>query len=212
MNNYSKLSKIFYYALLAIAVICLVLDLFTPSGRANLFYLGCAIVLIAVFPYLGPLLKIKLSSITMLTCCIYMFIAIYLSNRYNLYKRFWYYDVILHTLSGLILAFFFSDIFYPLDSDKAYVKETPMAMKIMAPLISAIAGAGVWEITEFLFDILTKNDVQRNLTLEHEIISSSWQNPGILDTMNDMINGTVGALFGTLILALERIKKKKEAR
>lgn len=75
--------------------------------------------------------------------------------------------------------------------------------------LCAIASAGIWEMNEFVYDIFTHQDVQRNLLQEKELISSSWQNSGILDTMNDMINGTVGGLVGSIFLFFKYKKERK---
>ncbi len=212
MNNYSKLTKVLYYLIIALTALCFIIDIFLPVDKANLFYLACAILIMYLLPVVAAWLKVQLSPITLISCSIYLFVSLFLSNQFNLYKRFWFYDVILHTTSGFILVFFYSDVFYPLKSDKLYVREAPLPVKLAVPLLAAIASGGLWEICEFFVDLITHNDVQRNLTRERELISSDWQNPGILDTMNDMINGTVGAIIGTVILALEHYRIKKEAR
>ena len=72
-----------------------------------------------------------------------------------------------------------------------------------------IAGAAIWEIGEFTVDVVTGLDVQRNLFSEWEIFGRDWQNPGLKDTMNDMIIGSIGSLAGTIILLVSGKGRKK---
>lgn len=205
----SKTTNYVYLILLSTLLVLGVIDAFFPIGRANLFYLVIAALIVLISPYLLKALKLELSGNTYIAWWLFIIVACYFSNRYNLYKTFWFYDVILHTFSGVILAFFFSDLLYPLSSTKNYIKETPIIMIVAICWLCAIASAGIWEMNEFVYDIFTHQDVQRNLLLEKELISSSWQNSGILDTMNDMINGTVGGLVGSIFLFFKYKKERK---
>ena len=61
---------------------------------------------------------------------------------------------------------------------------------------------------EFFTDMIMHSDVQRNTVREWEFFSTTWQNPAIIDSMNDMINGTMGGALGCIIYGLKERKKK----
>jgi hypothetical protein len=197
----------FQYALLGLLIVAGVIDAFFPAGRKAFFYLAISFLIVLLSPPIMRMFGARLSSPTYIAFWLFVTVACYLSNRYGLYKKFWFYDVILHFSSGFILSLIWYDFLF---RERAWEDSAPLTVKIFIALSASVASAGVWEIGEFLSDILTKMDFQRNNLPEREIFHSSWQNPGILDTMNDMINGTVGALLSVIPLSFPTWKKHEK--
>ncbi len=176
------------------------------TGKGSMaFYAISAVLCFFILYSLLSILDRNLEGWKTIVCDVFMITAIYLSNRFDLYHRFWFFDIILHSFSGLIISFVLPAIFLSDNSRKAM----STAELAFISFVFAVAAAGFWEIIEFFFDLLTGNDVQRNLVKEKEIFTSLWQNPGILDTMNDIINGTAGGLLGSVIIYIsEKLKKE----
>ena len=178
----------------------------SATGKAGMaFYAISAILCFFILYALLSVLDRNLEGWKTVICDIFMITAIYLSNRFDLYHRFWFFDIVLHSFSGLIIAIVLPAIFL---SDKSRKSMSTLELAFIS-FVFAVAAAGFWEIIEFFFDLITGSDVQRNLIREREIFSSQWQNPGILDTMNDIINGTAGGLIGSILIYIsERLKKE----
>ena len=62
----SKTTNYVYLILLAILLVLGVIDAFSPIGRANLFYLVIAALIVLISPYLLKALKLELSGNTTL--------------------------------------------------------------------------------------------------------------------------------------------------
>lgn len=165
-------------------------------------YALIALVLVAVIPHLLKALRISISPFTLIPILVFIAVATYTGNRFDAYKRFFWYDIVLHFSSGILIAMTAAELFFPEGQKKA-----SLPFILFFSFICALASAGAWEIVEFFFDIVTGNDVQRNLTAEKELFGAAWQNPGIRDTMNDMINGTAGGLVGVAAIYLKRRRK-----
>lgn len=98
-------------------------------------------------------------------------------ERLHLYHRFFAYDIALHLLSGIMIVLAADELLFP-----AAVRNASTALwRIFILAMIGIAGAAIWEICEFSLDIITGEDVQRNLIEEKEIFGRSWQNSGIKD-------------------------------
>lgn len=191
---------------LAVAAI---VQLFTGGqGRwMMVFYAVVALLVLSVLPFLAKLLKLRLNAFTLSVCFVFLTIAIYTGNRHGMYQRFWWYDVVLHFSSGILLALLWADIVFPSQESGAtptWRNQAPLHMVVITSIVFTMACACGWELIEFFWDILTKADCQRNLTVERELFGAAWQNPGIRDSMNDMLNGTVGSLVGYICIVCSR--------
>ena len=202
MNKHSST----YYTSLLLGIYLLIssfLDLLFFKEYQNGVYALIAFVLVIVIPLLLKWLKINLSPLSINPLLVFITIATYTGNRFNAYHRFFWYDILLHFTSGILIALCAVDLFFP-EGKKTGEK---LSFILFFSFIVALASAAAWEIVEFFFDILTGNDVQRNLIVEREIFGAEWQNSGIKDTMNDIINGTVGGAIGTLLIYIKRRKR-----
>lgn len=178
--------------------------LFMPVQRSNIWYALISMALIWLIPWVVEKLKLEISDLTYILFMIFIVLGTYTNNRYNLCRVLWWFDIALHLSSGVMISLLAGDIFFPLS--KKHVN--PLWFELFFMFVFAVASAGFWEILEFSFDCITELDVQRNLTRDREFFGAMWQNNGIIDTMNDMINGTVGGLIGCTIGFFQRKKTK----
>jgi len=176
--------------------------IFMPLVRCNIWYALVSIALIWLIPYLVHLLNLEIWDLTYDLFIVFIVLGTYTNNRYNLCRVVWWFDIALHLSSGVMLSLLAGDIFFPLSRKHA----NPLWFELFFMFVFAVASAGFWEILEFSFDCVTGLDVQRNLIRDREFISTVWQNNGIIDTMNDMINGTVGGLVGCTMGYFQRRK------
>lgn len=175
-------------------------DFFIFHVATEGIYALIALALVIIVPLVVSWAQLKLTLPTILAWILFIVLATYTGNRYDCYDFFWY-DCIIHLYSGTLLALTTADLFFPMK-----VKHERFNLKFICffSFTFAVAMAGFWEMLQFFFDIFTGTDVQKNLVQEIEIFGAPWQNPGIKDTMNDMINGTIGGGIGTLIVYIKR--------
>ncbi len=120
---------------------------------------------------------------------IFVYLASPMGSILDLYRRFGPYDKIIHFISGVLLASVGMMVISRLLSQAVEsVKNRNLILlsrSIFAFLFSS-AGAGIWEIFEFLADKLAGGGMQR----------------GMVDTVTDIIAGNIGALVYCGIFAL----------
>lgn len=123
---------------------------------------------------------------------------------FRLYEVFNYYDTVIHFINGgiLVIIVFVITTFLSEDSKK-YV--LPI---IIISLLAAISLGTLWEIYEFLVDVLFDNsNMQRFMDVRTQIPHIGQA--ALKDTMIDLIVDTLGAVLGGLILYIDSINKGK---
>lgn len=114
---------------------------------------------------------------------IFVFAAMYLGEYHNYYLKYWWWDILLHTFSGVILGFVgFIFIFMFNKEQKINVLLSPTFIAIFSFTFAVTIGA-LWEIFEFSMD---------------EIFGMNMQKSGLVDTMWDLIVDSLGALFASI--------------
>jgi len=114
----------------------------------------------------------------------FIYASVYLGDMHDFYLKFWWWDIPLHALSGMIFgAVGFSLIYILNSSQRTGIKLTPGFMAAFAFCFSLAAGS-LWEIYEFLMDELFGMELQRF---------------GLKDNMWDMIFNTAGAFLVSLL-------------
>lgn len=113
---------------------------------------------------------------------IFLYASLFLGELHGYYTKFWWWDIALHTSSGIALGFIGFIILYIL-----YHKNLITAKPFWIVLFSfcfAVAIGAVWEIFEFVMDSLFGFNMQKS---------------GLIDTMWDLIVDSIGALFTSLV-------------
>lgn len=111
----------------------------------------------------------------------FIFSTIYLGTIHGYYEYYWWWDVFLHALSGVMLGFVGFIMVYILRTESRLgLRITPAFVGIFSFLFAVTLGT-LWEIFEFLIDSSTLV----HLTLQDDNF----------DTMMDLINDSLGALF-----------------
>ena len=109
---------------------------------------------------------------------LFIYASLFLGEIKHYYIKFWWWDVLLHTVSGIGFGFAGFIILYTLYTYQR-VKASPLLISVFS-FCFAVAIGTVWEICEFSMD---------------SIFGLNMQKSGLVDTMWDLIVDSVGALF-----------------
>jgi uncharacterized membrane protein YjdF len=116
---------------------------------------------------------------------IFVFAALFLGEVRGYYGRFWWWDIALHTSSGLLLGILGFLLVYVLNENpQVDLHMRPRFVAMFAFFFAVVVGA-MWEIFEFAMDRIFGTRMQKPM----------FDDPsGLTDTMWDLIVDTLGAL------------------
>lgn len=115
---------------------------------------------------------------------LFIYSTLFLGDIKSFYLQYWWWDLFLHTFSGILLGTIGFTLVYILNSDpKVHVRMKPIFIALFA-LSFALAIGTIWEIFEFAMD---------------QIFGLNMQRSGLVDTMWDLIVDFLGALFVSII-------------
>ncbi len=194
MNNhrFQKYIIIFFQLLLITAVVGNII----AENWLNLFTSILALVLISLPNYLSKKHYLYMPSFLQFVVILFTFAALYLGELRSYYYRFWWWDNMLHVISGIILGFIGFILVYILNHEENInVVLSPFFIALFS-LCFAIAIGVFWEIFEFAMD---------------SILGLNMQKSGLVDTMFDLMVDSTGA-FITAIIGFIYIKTKRPSR
>jgi len=113
---------------------------------------------------------------------LFIYTSIILGEVHGYYTKIWWWDVLLHTVSGITIGFIGFIIMYIF-----YFKNLLHTSAILIAIFSfcfALALGAIWEIIEFTID---------------SSFGFNMQKSGLIDTMWDLIVDALGALFTSII-------------
>lgn len=129
-------------------------------------------------------LKIYLPAELEIAIIVFIYATIFLGNVHSYYTKLWWWDVVLHTASGVILGAIGFILLYVLNNEpKIPLKMTPAFVALFS-FTFAVATGTVWEIFEFSMDSWFGLNMQKS---------------GLVDTMFDLIVDSIGGLFAALL-------------
>jgi hypothetical protein len=143
-------------------------------------------ILTLALTYLPTFLRDKnyiyIPPVFQLITLVFIFASLYLGELNEYYLKFWWWDIMLHALSGVILGFIGFVLIYILNKDtKVNLALSPLFIAIFS-FTFAVSVGGLWEIFEFTMD---------------SIFGLNMQKSGLVDTMWDLIVDSLGALFSS---------------
>lgn len=116
---------------------------------------------------------------------------------FNAYEKFWWWDDMLHTVSGIIVGLIGFLMVYFFNA-RYNMHISPVFVAVFA-FSFAIAIGVLWEIFEFTMDVTFKTEMQRwNLSSDAILIGREYQGVGLRDTMSDLIVAWIGAIFASV--------------
>lgn len=158
--------------------------------------------------------RLKFSSALKLSIVLFIFCAEFLGEIRNFYIRFSWWDTMLHTMSGVILALIGFMLVHALNSsDKTLLRLSPGFVALFA-FAFALASGALWEILEFAGDRLLGINMQKYLPVDDVMMNilpdgstiiaygpdSGWRyDAGLIDTMADLIFDALSALIVSVL-------------
>lgn len=110
---------------------------------------------------------------------LFIYASMYLGEIKMYYLKFWWWDIMLHGFSGVIISVIGFSLVYILNKEQSVeIRLSPKFIALFA-FCFALAIGSLWEIFEFAMDSFFKLNMQKS---------------GLVDTMWDLIVDTIGAL------------------
>ena len=191
MNRKSIISKITNHINITFLILLLITLIYNYFNGINDKYFriiltGAVIIIVDVIykKFLTEKYKTNYNIILL-----FIFAAMYVGNILNVYRFIYFYDKILHFISGIVIG----HVVFNIIQNSVNITESKLFMCIF--IISfGIGCAGLWEIYEFTTDTL---------------FGFNSQNSSLNDTMYDIICGTLGSILWLICyLYLKRVKQK----
>lgn len=159
--------------------------LFQEQQWINAF-LVMAIMAVTLSPaVLGRRFGVYIPPEFQLLAVVFVFAALFLGEIRSYYVRIWWWDIALHTSSGLLMGILGFLLVYVLnENEHVDVHMRPRFVALFAFLFAVAVGT-LWEIFEFAMDQVFGTNMQKPM----------FDDPsGLTDTMWDMIVNMLGAL------------------
>ncbi|MBN1276560.1 MAG: hypothetical protein JXA35_03640 [Deltaproteobacteria bacterium] len=115
---------------------------------------------------------------------IFVFAALFLGEVRSYYERFWWWDIALHTSSGLLLGIVGFLLVYVLNEHKRIDFYMHPRFVALFAFVFAVAVGALWEIFEFAMDRIFGTNMQKPMLGDYS---------GLADTMWDLIVDILGA-------------------
>lgn len=121
---------------------------------------------------------------------VFVFASLFLGEVRGYYLRFWWWDIALHTGSGLLLGIFGFLLVYVLNENSRINVYLHIRFVAMFAFLFAVAVGAMWEIFEFTMDRIFGLNMQKTMLGDAS---------GLTDTMWDLIVDTLGAAAISLL-------------
>ncbi len=114
---------------------------------------------------------------------------------FHFYDRFWWWDDMLHGVSGVVLVLVGLAIARAALGDWS----TKIWFMVVFAFCLALAVGVLWEIMEFSSDTFFHTALQQwDMPPQAIVMGKSYQGMGLRDTMSDLINATIGATVSSI--------------
>jgi VanZ family protein len=142
--------------------------------------------------------KISIPAPMQIIILLFIFASMYLGEVQQYFRRYTWWDSMLHTVSAFLLGYIGFLLIYTLNKDRnIHIKLSPFFIALFTFCFAMTVGV-IWEIFEFLVDGIFGADMQKSRNLE-EVYGYFCTRLGVLDTMRDFIVNTAGALIVSII-------------
>jgi uncharacterized membrane protein YjdF len=151
-------------------------------------------LLVVVFmPNILRKIGLQVTPMMELLYLIFVFFAQIFGSIFDFYQLFYFYDKLVHFISGILTSFI--GIYIVVKFKKNVHKN--ITFNCIMIIFTVMAIAGFWEFFEFISTSVFGGDPQKVITT------------GVGDTMGDMLSALFGSLFMSLIYIYEEINNKK---
>lgn len=134
---------------------------------------------------LGRRFRVQIPAEFQVLAVIFVFATLFLGELQSYYERLWWWDIALHTTSGLLFGILGFLLVYVLnENEHADLHMRPRFVALFAFTFAVSVGT-MWEIFEFAMDQIVGTNMQKPMLGDPS---------GLTDTMWDMIVNALGAL------------------
>jgi hypothetical protein len=161
--------------------------LFTKEEWPLAFFVA-GIMVLTLAPVLFRM-PVDIPSEVQIVAVLFIFATLFLGEVQDYYQRFWWWDAVLHTTSGLILGMLGFMFVYILNENRSVDLHMRPSFVALFAFFFAVGLGGIWEIFEFGMDELFGTDMQP---------ATAHDPSGLTDTIHDLIVDTVGAAVVSL--------------
>jgi len=159
--------------------------LFFISGVVGGFYSNWFVVFISFSALLLILFAgkftdekgMQFSSLTSIVFSVFIFLSLFLGEINFFYFRFWWWDLLLHTLAGFALGLMGFSLVYYMNENSRKINLNPYFIAFFG-FCFAVTLSVFWEFFEFSMDYFFKTNMLKS---------------GMMDTMGDLIVASFGA-------------------
>ena len=138
------------------------------------------VVIVTMLPVaLGARFDVRIPPEFELLAVVFVYASLFLGEVHGYYVKYWWWDSLLHTGSGLLLGIFgFVLVYFMNEKNDLHLSMKPSFVALFAFMFALGMGA-LWEILEFAID---------------QTFGTTMQKSGLVDTMWDLIVDGLGAL------------------
>lgn len=133
---------------------------------------------------LGPRWPVRIPAEYELLAILFVFASLFLGEFHSYYERFWWWDIVLHSTSGLLLGLVGFLLVYVLNENRRVDLHMRPGFVALFAFAFAVTVGVMWEILEFAADQLFGMQMQKPMLGDPS---------GLTDTMWDLIVDTLGA-------------------
>lgn len=181
----SRIHRIIVVILLLI--MCAELAIAIYKGLWMNSFLVLCIILVTFIPFvIGRQYRINIPAEFQILAVVFIFASLFLGEIHSYYEKYWWWDMVLHTSSGLLMGILgFLLVFLLNENDLAGIDLSP-AFVAMFAFLFALAVGTLWEIFEYSMDALWGTSMQKAMLGDPS---------GLTDTMWDLILDASGAFI-----------------
>lgn len=165
LNKKTGLGRFVIYQLLTLFVVLVLIDQAINGRYENCFTCALTLVLFLIPNFVESRLKITLPQTLEIIIILFIFAAEMLGEIYAFYIKFAWWDSMLHTLNGFLMAaigFSMVDILNKNERFKFHL--SPLFIAIVSFCFSMTVGV-LWEFFEFFMDLAFNTDMQKDFIL-----------------------------------------------
>ncbi len=179
------------------------------SNLQTLFETIVALLLTFIPEFIEKHRKVKFPNVLEISLALFIYTALFLGSALRFYMIYWWWDDIIHALSGVIAGVIgFLLIYYINGKHNIRLNSSFIAFFVFA---FGLAIGALWELFEFLSDVIFGTAMQQwNLPANTILMGNENQGIGLRDSMSDLLFDSIGSLIVSIFifLAYDRNKNK----
>jgi len=167
----------------------------------NAFTCLVMFVITLVPSYITSKTRVIVPAVIQTMFVVFTFLAMYFGEILSYYEKYAWWDVMLHSTSGFMLGLMGFLLLYSLNEDRRVFFHMNTFCVMLFAFCFALACGAVWEIFEFAGDFFLGMNMQKSVYVtdvnelaQHVNRFGRYMDPGLLDTMKDLIVDSIGAL------------------